>query len=316
MRPVAGIGRQHQADDIDRAGRCRRCSLPSKKPSCAMAKTSKAKARRRRRDHQCRRRRPRRRKMLRMAARGSASSVDRQRRRHQWRSSRPIRRWRSTLGQRVDHRHGDHDQHQDRRDVGIVELADRLDQVLADAAGADEAHDRGAAHVDLEAQQRVAREVRQRLRQRAEAHRRPASARRSAVTPSTGFMSMFSTTSANSLPSAPMVWMAMASTPAIGPSPKAITNISAKTSSGTVRQNSQKRRTSMRSQRLRRQVGGRQEAQAEARRARPAPCRHRRSAGSRRAAAASARRPQNHSAEIGPDRAAALEMGQAADVAR
>ena len=41
--------------------------------------------------------------------------------------------------------------------------------------------------------------------------------------------------------------MATASTPAIGPSPKAITNISAKTSSGTVRQSSQKRRTSIRS---------------------------------------------------------------------
>ena len=71
-----------------------------------------------------------------------------------------------------------------------------------------------------------------------------------AVMPSTGFMSMFSTTSANSLPSAPTVWMATASTPAIGPSPKAITNIRANTSSGTVRQSSQKRRTSMRSQRL------------------------------------------------------------------
>ena len=36
---------------------------------------------------------------------------------------------------------------------GVVELADGLEQVLADAAGADEAHDGGAAHIDLEAQQ-------------------------------------------------------------------------------------------------------------------------------------------------------------------
>ena len=69
-------------------------------------------------------------------------------------------------------------------------------------------------------------------------------------TPSTGFMSIFSTTSANSLPSAPRVWMATASTPAIGPSPKAMTNSRAKTSTGMVRQNSQKRRTAMRKKRL------------------------------------------------------------------
>ena len=69
-------------------------------------------------------------------------------------------------------------------------------------------------------------------------------------TPSTGFMSMFSTTSANCFVRAPKVWMTTARTPAIGPSPKAITNSSAKTSSGTVRQSSQTRRTAKRSQRL------------------------------------------------------------------
>ena len=76
-------------------------------------------------------------------------------------------------------------------------------------------------------------------------------------------MSMFSTTSANSLPSAPSVWMTTASTPAIGPRPKAITNIRAKTSCGTVRQSSQKRRTAKRSQRPGADVGGGQEAEEE-----------------------------------------------------
>ena len=54
-------------------------------------------------------------------------------------------------------------------------------------------------------------------------------------TPSTGFMSTFSTISENSLPSAPVEWIAIASTPAIGPSPKAMTKISANTMPGTVR---------------------------------------------------------------------------------
>ena len=44
-----------------------------------------------------------------------------------------------------------------------------------------------------------------------------------------------------------MVWMAMARTPAIGPRPKAMTKISANTISGTVRQNSSRRLTTMRS---------------------------------------------------------------------
>ena len=65
--------------------------------------------------------------------------------------------------------------------------------------------------------------------------------------PSTGLMSAFSTTSENSLPSAPVVWIAIASTPAIGPRPKAMTKISAKTMPGTVRANSSRRSTMKRS---------------------------------------------------------------------
>ena len=60
-------------------------------------------------------------------------------------------------------------------------------------------------------------------------------------------MSMFSTISEYSLPSAPTEWIMMARTPAIGPRPNAITKISANTISGTVRQNSIKRRTANRS---------------------------------------------------------------------
>ena len=60
--------------------------------------------------------------------------------------------------------------------------------------------------------------------------------------PSIGLVSMFSLTSENSLPSAPMVWMAIASTPAIGPMPNANTKISAYTSSGTARAISSSRR--------------------------------------------------------------------------
>ena len=60
--------------------------------------------------------------------------------------------------------------------------------------------------------------------------------------PSTGFMSMFSVVSKNCLPSAPTLWIAIARTPANGPRPKATTKINANTTSGTVRQNSRKRR--------------------------------------------------------------------------
>src|ERR1700694_4257602 len=44
-------------------------------------------------------------------------------------------------------------------------------------------------------------------------------------TPSTGFMSMFSTISEYSLPSAPTEWIMIARTPAIGPRAKAITKM-------------------------------------------------------------------------------------------
>src|SRR5438309_11894521 len=54
-------------------------------------------------------------------------------------------------------------------------------------------------------------------------------------TPSTGFMSAFSTISENCFPSAPVEWIAIASTPAIGPRPKAMTKINANTMPGTVR---------------------------------------------------------------------------------
>ena len=99
------------------------------------------------------------------------------------------------------------DQDQDRADVGIVEFADRLHQVLADAAGADEAEHRRAAHVDLEAQQREAGEAGEHLRQCGEADGLRSTTRRTARRPSTGFMSMFSVVSKNCLPSAPAVWM-------------------------------------------------------------------------------------------------------------
>src|SRR5258707_9498361 len=66
--------------------------------------------------------------------------------------------------------------------------------------------------------------------------------------PSPGFMSIFSTISEYCLPSAPTQWIVMARTPAIGPRPNAMTKISAKTISGTVRQNSIRRLTAMRSQ--------------------------------------------------------------------
>src|SRR3954465_10255917 len=49
------------------------------------------------------------------------------------------------------------------RGQSIVEFPDRLDQVLADAAGPDEAEHGGAADIDLEAQQGVADEAGQHL---------------------------------------------------------------------------------------------------------------------------------------------------------
>src|SRR5262249_28814871 len=67
--------------------------------------------------------------------------------------------------------YGDDDQQQNGADIGVVEFADGNKQVLADAAGANKADDRAGSYIDLEAQQRIAGEVRQRLRQRTKPHR-------------------------------------------------------------------------------------------------------------------------------------------------
>ena len=77
------------------------------------------------------------------------------------------------------HEHRDDDHEQDGADVGIIEFADRDHEFLADAAGADEAHHRGLADIDLEAQQRVAGVAGGDLRQHGKAHAgQPARARR------------------------------------------------------------------------------------------------------------------------------------------
>ena len=168
MRPAARIGRQHQADDLDQRADCRRaaCRRRSRAGPC---RTAAGRRPRRRVSRVSRRWRSKRAKCCgwrsRMATRSTVG-----RRGHQRLSSPADQAMAHLGGQRVDDRHRDQDQQQDGRDVGIVELADRLDQVLADAAGADEAHDGRFAHVDLEAQQRVAHEIRRDLRQRAVAH--------------------------------------------------------------------------------------------------------------------------------------------------
>ena len=196
------------------------------------------------------------------------------------------------------------------RDVGVVELADRLDQVLADAAGADEAHHGGAAHVDLEAQQRVAGEVRQHLRQHREADRSdPARAGRSRTLDRL-HVDVLDHLGEQLAERARRCGSRCASTPGIGPSPKATTKISAKTISGTVRQNSRKRRPQMRTTGAACQVGGASEAKAESRRSRRAACRDRRSAACRPAAAASSSRPQNHSARSVQTRAPVSSVGE------
>ena len=82
-------------------------------------------------------------------------------------------------------------------------------------------------------------------------------------------MSMFSVVSKNCLPSAPALWIAIASTPGSGPRPKATTKISANTTSGTVRQNSSKRRAANTVTAARRQVGRGEEVQREGGDARP-----------------------------------------------
>ena len=130
----------------------------------------------------------------------------------------PIRRWRTRSVTMIDDDDGDDDHQQDGADVGVIEFADRDSMSSWPMPPAPtKPITAGAAHIDLEAQQRVAGEVRQHLRQHAQSAQSEPSLPPVDRTPSTGFMSMFSTTSANSLPSAPVVWIAMASTPGIGP---------------------------------------------------------------------------------------------------
>ena len=98
---------------------------------------------------------------------------------------------------------------------------------------------RGAAHIDLEAQQRVAHEVGQHLRQHGVArHLRPAGAggQRALDRLHVDVLDDLGELLAER---AQRVDARRASTPGSGPSPKAMTKTSAKTSSGTVRQNSQ-----------------------------------------------------------------------------
>ena len=56
----------------------------------------------------------------------------------------------------VDQHDGEDDHDQDGADIGVVEFSDRLEQVLADPAGANEPHHGGAADLDFKAQQRIA----------------------------------------------------------------------------------------------------------------------------------------------------------------
>ena len=90
-----------------------------------------------------------------------------------------MRRWRTfsqirsiTMIVSDDHQH-------DRAHVLVVVEADGLIELLADAAGADEADDGGRADVQLEPPQRVGGEVGQHLGQHGEAdHLEPVAARR------------------------------------------------------------------------------------------------------------------------------------------
>ena len=67
--------------------------------------------------------------------------------------SRPSRRWRTRSVMKSISMTVDDNQQKDGADVRVIEFADGLDQVLADPAGADKAHHRRAAYVDLESQQ-------------------------------------------------------------------------------------------------------------------------------------------------------------------
>ncbi len=180
-----------------------------------------------------------------------------------------------------------------------------------------EAHHRGAAHVDLEAQQGVAHEVRDGLRQGAEAHGdRP---RRAAGGDALDrlHVDVLDHLGEQLAERAHACGWRRLGRPATGPSPKAITNTRANTSSGTVRRtSSQKRRTDhAQPAAAAPRWPPRRSTSTNAER-HPARCRHRPSAGSRRGSRSQRGRPQNHSATVGPDRAAVLELEQAHDVAR
>src|SRR5688572_9540101 len=73
------------------------------------------------------------------------------------------------LAQDIDrHDRGDDDE-KDRARIGEIKQLDRGEQVVSDTAGADEADDRRAAHVQLEPPERVGHVVRNHLRQYGEA---------------------------------------------------------------------------------------------------------------------------------------------------
>src|SRR5262249_11030554 len=74
------------------------------------------------------------------------------------------------LRHQIDQRYGDDQHQQDRTDIGVIEFADRNEQVLADAASADKADDRAGPYVYFKTQQRIAGDIRQDLRQGTEAH--------------------------------------------------------------------------------------------------------------------------------------------------
>ena len=212
----------------------------------------------------------------------------------------PSSRWRSRPVSGVDDDDGQDDQHQQRGDVVVVEFADRLDQVLADAAGADEAQHRGAADIHLEAQQGVAREARQHLRHHGEArHLRPAGAGGARALHRLHVDVLHHL--GEQLAERAQRVEAMASTPGSGPSPKAMTKIRAKTISGTVRQNSSSRASPPSAAARRARCWRPRAGRAGSRRAPRAACRHRPSAACRRAGTSQCGRPQNHSAGSSPD---------------
>src|SRR5258706_2501591 len=145
------------------------------------------------------------------------------------------------FAQHVDHHDRRHDDEKNRPGVGEIQKLDGGKEVVPDAARADESHDRRAAHVELEAPERIRQVVRHHLRQDREAHLLEPVAAGGAM-PSMGSVLMFSFTSAKSFPWAPIVWTVMARIPASGPMPNAMMKSSAQTISGTVRAISSTRR--------------------------------------------------------------------------